>query len=52
MNRLLGAHVPSLYRDGIGKYICFPVDEFSKKNPDAEQKLPELPGRGMGGIEK
>jgi len=23
---------------------------LSKKNPDAEQKLPELPGRGRGGI--
>ena len=24
--------------------------ELSKKNPDAEQKLPELPGSGKGGI--
>jgi hypothetical protein len=31
------------------KARAFPVKaELSKKNPDAEQKLPELPGRGYG----
>ncbi|MDY9928067.1 hypothetical protein [Methanosarcina sp.] len=24
--------------------------ELSKNNPDAEKKLPEFPGRGIGGI--